>query len=474
MARLFLLLPLALLACSQQSAETHTAAVVLPTPAQTTTAQAAPPLTETFETGSKGAYATADEALPSGSWHFVEALIGTSDQDHKDGLRAARLRAGGRLGMNFDAPTGVRTIRISSASYGTDPASTWELWLSQDGGRRYARVGQPVRTAGAGLLTTTFTVPQAALVRLEIRKVDTGKGRLNIDDIELLSTSSGTTAPPPSPTTQSPSPSVPTQTPKPPRPQDPTSDPNLLLGNPSGATTSLSTPSNYLMTKPQYTLGYNAQRGTPTWVSWHLSKAEMGSAPRQDDFRPDPALPRQFYQVTPKSYSGSGFDKGHNCPSADRTYTLDDNSATFLMTNMIPQAPNNNQRTWSALEEYGRSLVKQGKEIYIVMGSYGRGGVGANGPATTIDQGRVTVPKRVWKVLVVLPEGANDLQRIAAGQARIIAIDTPNDNSVSPNWGQYRVSLDALEAATGLDMLSALPVAAQTRLQAGVDAGPTR
>ncbi|WP_246601723.1 DNA/RNA non-specific endonuclease [Hymenobacter profundi] len=469
MARLLLLLPVALLACSQQSAETRTAAVVLPTPAQTATAQAAPPLTETFETGSKGAYATADEALPSGSWRFAEALIGTSDQDHKDGQRAARLREGGRLGMNFDAPTGVRTIRISSASYGTDPASTWELWLSQDGGRRYARVGQPVRTAGAGLLTTTFTVPQAGPVRLEIRKADTGKGRLNIDDIELLS--NGSSASTPAPTSPTPSP---TPTPQSPSPSAPTQDPSLLLGNPSGATASLSTPNNYLLVKPQYTLSYNAQRGTPTWVSWHLSKAEMGSAPRQDDFRPDPALPRQFYQVTPKSYSGSGFDKGHNCPSADRTYTLDDNSATFLMTNMIPQAPNNNQRTWSALEEYGRSLVRQGKEIYIVMGSYGRGGVGANGAATTIDQGHVTVPKRVWKVLVVLPEGTDDLRRIAAGQARIIAIDTPNDNSVSPNWGQYRVSVDALEAATGLDLLSALPVAAQTRLQVGVDTGSTR
>ncbi|MBO3269374.1 DNA/RNA non-specific endonuclease [Hymenobacter defluvii] len=371
--------------------------------------------------------------------------------------------------MNFDAPTGVRTIRISSASYGTDPASTWELWLSQDGGRRYARVGQPVRTAGAGLLTTTFTVPQAGPVRLEIRKADTGKGRLNIDDIELLR--NGSSASTPAPTSPTPSP---TPTPQSPSPSAPTQDPNLLLGNPSGATASLSTPNNYLLVKPQYTLSYNAQRGTPTWVSWHLSKAEMGSAPRQDDFRPDPALPRQFYQVTPKSYSGSGFDKGHNCPSADRTYTLDDNSATFLMTNMIPQAPNNNQRTWSALEEYGRSLVRQGKEIYIVMGSYGRGGVGANGAATTIDQGHVTVPKRVWKVLVVLPEGTDDLRRIAAGQARIIAIDTPNDNSVSPNWGQYRVSVDALEAATGLDLLSALPVAAQTRLQVGVDTGSTR
>ncbi|RTQ52604.1 DNA/RNA non-specific endonuclease [Hymenobacter gummosus] len=228
------------------------------------------------------------------------------------------------------------------------------------------------------------------------------------------------------------------------------------------------------MLKPQYALSYSRDRGIPNWVVWHLSQAWMGSAPRQDDFRPDPALPRGWYQVTPRSYSGSGFDKGHNCPSADRTLTLDDNSSTFLMTNMIPQAPMNNQRTWNHLEDYARDLVQAGNEVYVLMGSYGRGGTGSNGPAQTLDQGRVTVPKRVWKVLVALPAGTNDLQRIAAGQARLIAIDTPNDNSVQPDWGSYRTSVDAIEAATGLDLLSLLPVEAQARLEAQVDRGPTR
>jgi endonuclease G len=250
-------------------------------------------------------------------------------------------------------------------------------------------------------------------------------------------------------------------------------DDNMALGNPSGATADPANATNYLLVKPQFTIGYNAGRGTPTWVSWHLNRAWMGSAPRQDDFRPDPALPRGFYAVTPRSYAGAGFDKGHNCPSADRTTDLDDNSATFLMTNMIPQAPNNNQHTWSSLEEYGRRLVSQGQEIYVLMGCYGKGGTGAKGFATTLDGGRVTVPARVWKVLVILPEGSDDLRRIPT-QARLLAIDTPNDNAVSPDWSQYRVSVDAIEAATGLDLLSKLPVDVQARLEAQVDKGPTR
>ena len=49
--------------------------------------------------------------------------------------------------------------------------------------------------------------------------------------------------------------------------------------------------------------------------------------------------------VSSTSYSGSGFDRGHNCPSADRTGSVADNTATFLISNMMPQAPRNNQQT---------------------------------------------------------------------------------------------------------------------------------
>jgi endonuclease G len=473
--RYFPLLLLPLLACSQAPSETTRPSLpdgppaLATQPAGTTQAPTAA-FPETFEAGSKGAYTPAAEALSTGLWYFEDALIGSSDQDHKHGEHAARLRGQGRLRMSFDAPAGVRTIRVSSALYGQDAAATWELWGSVDGGRTYRRIGQPVRVQSSRLLSTTFQAGATpAPLRLEIRKTDGGSGRLNIDDIALeaangAAVTGGSAAPAPTqPTTPPPSQAVVVGR-----------DDNMALGNPSGATADANNPTNYLLTKPQFTVGYNAQRGTPTWVSWHLNRAWMGSAPRQDDFRPDPALPRQFYAVTRNSYAGSGFDKGHNCPSADRTTDLDDNSATFLMTNMIPQAANNNQRTWGNLEEWTRAQVQRGQEVYVVMGCYGKGGTGLNGLKTTIDQGRVTVPARVWKLLVLLPEGANDLQRIAAGQARILAIDTPNDQAVNPDWSRYRVSVDALEAATGLDLLSKLPLEAQTRLQKTVDAGPVR
>lgn len=248
-----------------------------------------------------------------------------------------------------------------------------------------------------------------------------------------------------------------------------TQDNNMAMGNPSGANTSYS---NYLINKSQYSMSYNSYRGTPNWVSWHLSSAWLGSTPRQDDFRADNSLPSNFYKVTSSDYTGSGFDRGHNCPSADRTLTVADNSATFLMSNMIPQAPNNNQQTWANLENYCRTLVNQGNELYVIMGSYGTGGTGSGGYKTTIASGKVTVPNRIWKVIVVLPVGTNDVSRVTTS-TRVIAIDTPNSTSISSSWGTYRTTVDAIEAATGYNILSNVPTSIQSVIEAKVDNGPT-
>jgi endonuclease G len=457
-----LLTALTLIACTQQSPREMAAAGVPAAPPATAVVYETPAaptasFLEDFESGSKGAYAPADEALATGSWRFEEALIGSADQDHKAGAHAARLRGLGRLTMLFNAPAGIRTIRLQAAAYGQDGPSTWELWLSRDGGRTWQRNGQPIITRGPKLVTSTFAGTATEPIRLQIRKVSGNDNRLNIDNISLET--GAVVATTPTPNTQTP-------TPKPQTPNTKPDNDNLLLGNPSGATANPASLTNYLLTRPQFAIGYNAQRGTPTWTCWHLGRADIsGAAPRQDDFRADPALPRTFNPVTPKSYAGSGFDKGHNCPSADRSATLDDNSATFLMSNMVPQAPHNNQQTWNHLEAWTRDQIQAGQEAYVLMGCYGRGGTGAKGLTQTLDQGRVTVPARLWKVVVLLPEGPNDLQRLAAGQGRVVAVDTPNDNAIDPAWEKYRTSVDKIEAATGLDLLSALPAAAQARLQ---------
>ncbi|WP_052695201.1 hypothetical protein [Hymenobacter sp. AT01-02] len=242
-----LLLSLTTLGCSQNQPETtrspapaHDSPPAIPVTTSGVVAQTAGRFPETFEAAEKGAYATADETLGSGSWHFEDALIGSADQDHKNGQHAARLRGQGRLRMNFDAPAGVQTIRISSAVYGTDPASTWELWGSLDAGRTFRRIGQPVRAQGPRLVVTTFQGGSPGPIRLEIRKTDGGKGRLNIDDI-ILETTRGSAVAGGSRVSGSsagsaPATSLPPATTAQAEAVVTGRDDNMALGNPSGAT----------------------------------------------------------------------------------------------------------------------------------------------------------------------------------------------------------------------------------------------
>jgi endonuclease G len=402
---------------------------------------------ESFETGTKPEYATGAVAFANGSWTLTDAVVGTDAADHKNGAQAVRLQRVGTLTMEYFVASGASTVTVQHASYGTDGSSSWELWAQSEGCActKWTKVGSTVLTSSPVLQAASFTVNIPGSVRFEIRKTSGGKARLDIDDFTVADYGLA---------------------------QPSLDNSHLALGNPSGAATDLSMPNNYLLDKPQYAVSYSRDQGKPNWVSWHLDLSDRGTQDRQDDFRADPTLPEGWYHATEISYQGSGFDRGHNCPSADRTSSQDNNSATFLMTNMMPQAPQNNQQTWAGLENYTRTFLASGNEAYIICGSYGVGGTGSNGGVTTtLDSGRVTVPNRCWKVIVILPVGDNDATRVNAN-TRIIAIDTPNLNSISPDWGQYRTSVDAIEAATGLDLLSNLPVEVQSSVEAKIDGGP--
>jgi endonuclease G len=222
------------------------------------------------------------------------------------------------------------------------------------------------------------------------------------------------------------------------------------MGNPSSATADTRNKNNFLMEKKFFSLSYNNSKGTANWVSWRLVKEDLGGVPR-GQFYPDMDLPRGFVRITPRDYTGGGFDRGHMCPHNDRSATEEMSQATFVMTNMVPQSPNLNQRAWSQLEIYCRGLVeRQGKRLYIVAGPAGKGGVGREGPRETIgSQHRVTVPSSCWKIIMVLNAGSgDDLERVDGG-TRLIAVIMPNDMSVGNRWAGYRVPVKAVEQLTG-------------------------
>lgn len=457
---------LILSSCSKKS-ENNVVTVSLPK--VTKAAPLAYTIKEDFEFGIKTSYAVGEVSLKTGAWILEDALLGQLDTDIKNSKQSIRLRTG-KIKMNFDIDS-ITMIKINHAQYGNDAASEWSLWASTDQGNTYTQLGNTINSNSKTLVADSFKVTLNKKVRFEIRK--TGTTRINIDDIIFIGAGNpGITfnaAPdvdpvqPPNTSTPDPGRDTPSGTGSdvPPASGD---NSNLLFGNPSNATADVVMSENYLIDLKYYIESYSKSRGTPNWISWHLDETSIGSTGRLDNFGAYSGLPTGFYQVQSNSYSGSGFDRGHNCPSADRTSSTEANSSTFLMVNMIPQAPNNNQRGWATLENYLRSEVQKGNEVYIVMGNYGKGGLGSNGSAETINNGNVTVPKRVWKIAVILPKGNGDLARVNEN-TRILAVDTPNENTMDSDWTKYITTVDAIEKATGYNLLSNLPVALQQTLQ---------
>jgi endonuclease G len=237
---------------------------------------------------------------------------------------------------------------------------------------------------------------------------------------------------------------------------------HTTMGIPSP--TSTSDPNSFLSVKSGYVLSYNSSRKVPNWVSWELNPSYVGSAARQNDYRSDDTLPATLPQASLADYSGSGYDRGHMCPSADRTLTIASNSQTFFLSNMVPQAANNNQGPWEQLESECRNLVAAGKELFIISG-------GTFSASSNIVGNGVVVPDQTFKVIVVLDAVGQGTSAVTT-TTRVIGVLMPNENAlidISADWHMFRVSVDTIEAQTGYDFLSDVPPAVQAVVEARVD-----
>ncbi len=233
----------------------------------------------------------------------------------------------------------------------------------------------------------------------------------------------------------------------------------LALGNPSGA--NASTPNNYLLSNKYFILSYNRDRGIPNWAAWRISKMELGDFPRPnpDPFHPDDRLPKGWNRITPSDYTRSGFDKGHVCPSADRSASVEGMSETFLMSNMTPQTGDLNRGPWQKLEGYLRTLVTRGNDVYIYAGVYGENGKVKN---------EISIPTNSWKIAVVVPGGA-PLSSVNEN-TRVIAADMPNVKGIkNADWQIYRTSVRQIEQKTGYNFLTNLPQNVQDVLETKID-----
>ncbi len=174
---------------------------VSPEPAATTASAriATVVLSEGFESGTKSAYDVSpagssggdNVTLQGNSWNLYDALIGNLSGDKKAGSWSARVRNTGKITLLFDVTTGISTVSVKHATYGTDAASQWGLWYSTNAGGTWTQSGSLVTTSST-LQTQTFTLNASGTVRIEIRKTSGSSNRINIDDIVISDYDGGT------------------------------------------------------------------------------------------------------------------------------------------------------------------------------------------------------------------------------------------------------------------------------------------
>ena len=202
--------------------------------------------------------------------------------------------------------------------------------------------------------------------------------------------------------------------------------PNVELGTPIDSDPS----DDVILDHTYFVLSYNPTHYDPNWVSWHLGADDIGSTPRQDNFAADTLLPAMYYRVKATDYQGSGYDRGHMSPSADNTASVMQNSASFLMTNMLPQYHELNAGPWAVLETFERNLaLTDQKQVYIIAGPIFDAAPPKIGPG-------VAVPKSCFKILVALNAGQGPCE--VTLNTPIYAVIMPNEKTTSGTpWGDY-------------------------------------
>jgi hypothetical protein len=160
------------------------------------------------------------------------------------------------------------------------------------------------------------------------------------------------------------------------------------------------------------------------------------------------------------------------------TWSVGSAHPTFLNSDVFKSA-------WYKFEQYlGAIAVDENKEVYIISGGIGSASNLSDyinnppyKPNEPFPQSGINYPEETWKIAVILDPGQTiaDISR----NTRVIAIITPNEkvpSNLTPdelaewrNWRNWRVSVDDIEAETGLDLLSNIPKQIQDYLESTVD-----
>ena len=205
-----------------------------------------------------------------------------------------------------------------------------------------------------------------------------------------------------------------------------------------------------------YVVGHDGRLKIPVWVQYELGRGDLtGIAVRRDDFRADASI-QYRYRAETEDYEESGFDRGHMAPAGDMKRSEKVMSESFLLSNMAPQVGEGfNQHIWRYLEAAVRGWVQERGRLTIITGPVFA--IGDNRVSyQVIGENHVAVPTHFYKIVV----DNND-----PGNVEALAFMMPNDDLSDENYRDYLTTIDEIERATGIDFLSALPVAVQNAVE---------
>ncbi len=229
-----------------------------------------------------------------------------------------------------------------------------------------------------------------------------------------------------------------------------------------------------------YSYYYDYDNLVSHWVAYPLNSGLIGSGSRTNAWGVlDPNMPSSQQAVLFKAYN-RGYDRGHQCPSADRL-SEDANPKTFYGTNMTPQIGQNfNQSIWANLENKVRGWSRSCDTLYIVTGCVVNENSTTSGEEFEVggyvydnNGKKVAVPVAYYKALLRYSKSSSTYGYSGYCGAAIYL--EHKAYSTSNVYQSDLISIDALEEKIGIDLFVNLPAAIGESQAAKVEAqDPTK
>ena len=196
-----------------------------------------------------------------------------------------------------------------------------------------------------------------------------------------------------------------------------------------------------------YSYWYDLQNRVALWVAYPLYKGMTSGVQRTDKWEYDPLLPRSYQGTAYNGYGVSGFDRGHQLPSADRLCNTAANEQTFYFTNLTPQNHDLNTYVWEKTEAHIRGLANTNDTLYVVTGCVLQTADDPEIKYLKDNEGKnVAIPKAYFKVVLKYKPGEGNNGYAAIGfwfENR-----SYGDVNISRSYAR---SVDDIEKLTGFD-----------------------